>query len=54
MKNALIIFILAAVLSLAVWYIIKSKRNGSKCIGCPSGGDCPLKADGKCSCVSKY
>lgn len=24
----------------AIAYIIKAKKNGTKCIGCPSGGNC--------------
>ncbi len=54
MKDALIIVILAVILSLAVWYIVRSKRKGTKCIGCPTGGDCPLKTNGECCCGSKY
>lgn len=30
----------------AVAYIIKAKKSGKKCIGCPDGGSC----EGKCSC----
>ena len=36
--------ILLLIIAGAVWYVIKSKRNGKKCIGCPSG-DCS-----KCGC----
>ena len=42
--------VLALVVGLAVLYIVKSKKNGKKCIGCPSGcsGSC-----GGCSCGHK-
>jgi hypothetical protein len=30
----------------AVWYIIKTKKGGGKCIGCPGGCHCNAK-DGK-------
>ena len=37
-------FIVTGILILAVWmavaYIIRAKKNGTKCIGCPSGGTC--------------
>ena len=29
------------ILGLAVAYIVKAKRRGVKCIGCPAGGNCP-------------
>ena len=37
-----IVFILGG----AVWYIIKNKKSGGKCIGCPGGCHCSAK-DGK-------
>lgn len=36
----LLIFVIAAIAGLAIWYVIKSKKRGSKCIGCPEGGHC--------------
>ena len=44
MKNLIVIAIIIAILGLAIGYIIKQKKKGTKCIGCPSGG--------KCSCCS--
>jgi hypothetical protein len=35
----------------AIAYIIKAKKNGKKCIGCPYGDSCPSK--GACSCKDK-
>lgn len=32
----------------AVWYVIKAKKSGKKCIGCPAGGNY-----GKCDCSCK-
>ena len=32
----------------AVAYIVKAKKSGKKCIGCPSGGCCP-SAKGGCN-----
>ena len=31
---------LGLILFLAVRYIVKEKRNGTKCIGCPHAGSC--------------
>ena len=45
MENIVIIAVLIAVISLSVGYIIKTKKRGAKCIGCPSGHECS-----KCNC----
>lgn len=37
MENVLIVLILLVVLGLAAWYVIRSKKRGKKCIGCPEG-----------------
>ncbi len=41
MENIIVLVILALVVGAAVAYLVKAKRNGAKCIGCPSGGNCP-------------
>ena len=48
MQPGEIIALIAIVLILggAIWYIIKNKRSGGKCIGCPGGCHCNAK-DGK-------
>lgn len=45
MTNLIVILILALILGLAVGYIVKAKKRGVKCIGCPAGGTCQ-----SCSC----
>ena len=45
MDSIAVIAIVAAVLALAVGYIIKAKKRGAKCVGCPEGGSC-----GSCNC----
>lgn len=48
--------IVALIIGGAVFYIIKAKKSGKKCIGCPDGCSCGAKknedgADGKsCAC----
>ena len=39
--------ILLIIIGAAVVYMVKEKRRGVRCIGCPSGGTCPHKE--KCS-----
>ena len=45
---------LAAVIFLAVRYLVREKKKGSKCVGCPYAGECCRYAeleellDGKC------
>jgi hypothetical protein len=40
MENIIIIAVLALILGGAAAYVIKAKKSGKKCIGCPSGGSC--------------
>lgn len=50
MTNVIVILILALVLGLAIRYIIKAKKRGAKCVGCPAGGcGCSGNA-GSCGC----
>ena len=45
MENLITVIILVLILGGAIRYIIKSRKNGTKCIGCP-GGCCPSQKDG--------
>lgn len=40
MENVVIILVLAVLVGGAVAYLIRAKRNGVKCVGCPAGGSC--------------
>lgn len=51
MKNIIVTLIIILVLTLAVTCIVKQKKNGVKCIGCPSGKNCPYKGKG---CTPKH
>lgn len=44
MENIIIVVILLAIVGLAACYVIKAKKSGRKCIGCPGGG-CSKKGD---------
>ena len=43
--------VLAAILAAAITYIVKQRKKGVKCIGCPDAGCCSPK-NGSCSCGS--
>ena len=45
MENIIIIATLVVILGFAIRYIVKSKKNGEKCIGCPNAKTC-----GSCNC----
>ena len=44
MQTIIVILILAMILGGAAAYLIRSKKQGRKCVGCPYGGNC-----GRCS-----
>lgn len=41
MADIIAVLILLILIGCAVGYIIKAKKSGVKCIGCPAGGSCP-------------
>ena len=41
MADIIVLLILAFLIVGAVTYIVKAKKSGVKCIGCPAGGNCP-------------
>lgn len=58
--DIIIILVIAAIVAAAIRYIVRAKKKGVKCIGCPAGDCCSRKkadhsgAGGNdCSCGSK-
>ena len=54
--DVLIVAIVLIIIGIAAGYIIKEKRNGAKCIGCPNSKTCAHKCagcNGQCSSVQK-
>lgn len=49
MENLILIVVLVLILGAALTYIMRARKKGVKCIGCPAGGQCP-GAKGKTSC----
>lgn len=45
MGNLVIIGIVAVLVGMAVRSIVKAKKQGVKCIGCPSSGACHCDCD---------
>lgn len=41
MENFIVAVILALIIGSAAAYLIKARKSGVKCIGCPAGGNCP-------------
>lgn len=50
MTDIIIIGILLIVVGGAVFYIVKAKKNGAKCVGCPASCTCGKKG---CNCESQ-
>lgn len=46
MENIVIILILALVIAGIVFYLIRGKRKGEKCVGCPYAKQCGGKCGG--------
>lgn len=46
--DLIVIGIVVLIVGAASWYIIKSKKSGVKCIGCPSGSKCSGNCSGGC------
>ncbi|MBQ8554994.1 MAG: FeoB-associated Cys-rich membrane protein [Clostridia bacterium] len=53
MQDVILVLILAVIIGLAAWYVIKAKKSGRKCIGCPDGAHCPHSGTSECSCGKK-
>ena len=49
MENVWLIAVLVLVLGCAVAYVIKEKKKGSKCIGCPNAKTCSMAQKQKCN-----
>lgn len=52
MANFILIAILLIIVGSAVAYIMKEKKKGVKCIGCPAAGSCSHNCNGGSGCSS--
>lgn len=55
LTDYVIIAAVGLILALAVFYILRQKKKGKKCIGCPYGASCCSKSscEGGCTCEEK-
>lgn len=40
MENIIAVLVLAVLIGAAAAYLVRAKRSGVKCVGCPAGGNC--------------
>ncbi|MBR4073682.1 MAG: FeoB-associated Cys-rich membrane protein [Clostridia bacterium] len=52
MENYIIAAVVLVIVGLAVLYIVRAKKSGKKCIGCPAGGCSSKSVNGCCCCHS--
>ncbi len=50
MVDLILVLMIAVAVGAAVLYLVKAKKSGAACIGCPSGGTCGQKKNGGCGC----
>lgn len=50
MADFVVVAIVILIVAAAVTYIVKEKKKGVKCIGCPSGTNC----SGNCHCNDSF
>lgn len=48
MADLIVIAVLLVIIGLSASYIIKEKKRGAVCIGCPHAGECAKKRQGGC------
>ncbi|MBP3300143.1 MAG: FeoB-associated Cys-rich membrane protein [Clostridia bacterium] len=48
MENVIAAIVIALILGGAIAYIVKEKKKGTKCIGCPYASDCGQRKNGGC------
>ena len=50
MINVIAVAALLAVVGCAAGYVIRAKKRGQHCIGCPHAKTCPSSQKGGCNC----
>ena len=49
LQDAILVVVLLVIIGCSLFAVIKSKKSGKTCIGCPGGGKC----SGCCGCSSE-
>lgn len=52
-KEVIAIAVIVLIIGGALFYVIKAKKGGKKCIGCPYSCGCKNTKKGGCSCSSQ-
>ena len=50
MENYILIAVIAVIVGFACWYIIRAKKKGKKCIGCPDECSACENCPSNCVC----
>lgn len=53
MEDLIPILIIVLIIGAATFYLIRAKRRGQKCVGCPYAKTCSSKNNSPSSCCSK-
>ena len=46
MTNLIVVLVLVVLIGAAAAYVIRAKKQGQKCIGCPYSKECAARANG--------
>ena len=49
MKDVIVSIILIAIVVAVVWYLVRAKRKGETCVGCPYAKQCNKNHNGDCN-----
>lgn len=52
MENVIVILILLAIVAGIISYLVRAKKRGETCIGCPYAKQCGGKCNDGCNCES--
>lgn len=53
LTDFIIVLVIAVIIGAALWYIIRAKRSGKRCVGCPDGGACGKGCSCGCGCSTE-
>ena len=53
MENSIIVILLAAIVGAVLWYLLRAKKQGAKCIGCPYAKQCGGNGNNSCGHCTK-
>lgn len=49
MESIIVILVLLAIVAGIIWYLIRARTRGEKCIGCPYAKQCDSKCNSDCA-----